>query len=387
MPLPPRKRQLIAGFIAALLAGDLAVAYLVSPAIAQNIRQVLERRMAADISFRDLRVHPLFLSFSMNDVRVSEADSSVQVLRGKKLRGRLAMRGLLARKMIVTDLTIDRFDMKVIKDDNGTLNVEKILRSKEPADPEQAPPGEHFVGWKHKDWVFNLYERLKFEVRGDKKSSPSSPEKFGIAKVTLRNGSLILTDRRMKPLRFQRIRMDVRGLRWYENGSFRLDSLAVGGELRSETEGKFHVAMRRRKGRIDFVVRLREVDLALLTPLYKSSSPVFFERGYGWLDSRSRVQSERILSENRLGITGYKMRSVVDWSPESQIFLGALNGHPELMVEFAVRGHPDEPAIAGLEDSFMQVIEKDFDAKTLATIRKRLAREVTKIEARFRTRG
>ena len=87
---------MLAGFLSALLVVDLIVAYPCSPALTQSLLGVLKSNAAAGITFKNLRVHPLFISFSLEDVKITDPDiPRIQVLRWKRLRlleGRLCRR-------------------------------------------------------------------------------------------------------------------------------------------------------------------------------------------------------------------------------------------------------------------------------------------------------
>lgn len=370
--------KMMAGLAALLLAADLIVAYGFSSIYTRQLLGVINRYANARVSFERARIHPLFLSFSASRIQILELDNPQKIVSAERVNGRLDIIGLLTGKIFLSSLILNDAELVVTKDAGGVLSVEKLLR------PKGAPSGEKvgFRGWKYKDWLFHLYQRLKYTASGE--GSLSETAVFKIRRLQLKGGKLVLRDRLSRPMVFQNVSLRMRDLKWALSGMATLDQLSIGGTYDTDGEGRFFLYFKWAAGRVHALIRLTNLDLALMRPVYASSSPVYFRKGFVTLTSSSRFGPGELYSRNHLKIEGHEIRSNLAWSPESRAVLSALNRHPSLDVAFTVDGTPEQPSLKGLEESLVGVLRNDFDPRTLSIIRVRLSDEFNKITEQFR---
>ena len=236
---------------------DSLVAYGFSPLWEKELLRIVNEKAHARIQFRDIRVHPLLLSISAKDVEIFDPDRPrFRVLYGQKVIARLYLFAFLFhRRMELQCLRFEKFRLNVIQDAQGVLNIEKILSPALPQnDPNAKPPFVH--GWKHSDWFFNAYLRLRFAASPQSNISPQEKKRFGIHDIQLADGTLVLSQHTAKPIIFQNIYLRIQGLRWFESGAMRLDSIWTQGQLRTKPLGFFKVFIRRHRREV-------RVDLAL----------------------------------------------------------------------------------------------------------------------------
>ncbi len=359
---------LAAVILTVVWATDALIASATSPTVTKRLREALDANPGMRVTFFKASVHPIFMRLDLEHVDVFDPDrSGARVLYASRVHAKPDIGSWFSGRRDFSELVLEGASVNIVKDRQGTFNVERI-----------AHPEKSSGGWKHQDWMFNLYERLKRSARGaavaDQKGSL-----FSIGQLRLR-GRAVLTDHRMKPIVLRDFEARVYGLRWTKTGTVELDTLDVRGTFQSARKGRFDVGVTRGAGELHATIDLKNFDLTPLLPLYRSTSPVFFDRGFVTLHSDTRLAAEKIDSRNHLRIDDYAMRPAVSWSPESSTVLRALNRHRALDIRFAVTGHPDHPSFEGFVDSLLKMLEKDFDKHTLTLIRARAQQEMAKAE-------
>ncbi|HTL70046.1 MAG TPA: DUF748 domain-containing protein [Candidatus Eisenbacteria bacterium] len=357
----------------AVWAADAMIASATSPRLTAALLRELNGKGNLRITFTRARLHALLLRLDADDVEIFETGAGIPERRVLYAAGAKANPDLfswLRGRRWLGAVRLENADVRVVKDARGVFNLERILREAGPGEPPPLP------GWKHQDWLFNLYERLKTAVgSGPRDEEPA----FRIASVHL-EGRAVLTDRRMKPIVLHDVEIEARGLNWFGDGTVGFDSIGIRGVFRGAKVGRFDAQVRRKKKALEAAVQLKNLDLAPLVPLYRSTSPVFFEKGWLTLVSKTTLEPGRVVSRNHLRLEDYKMLPVDSWSPESGTVLMALNRHPVLDLRFEVTGDPARPSFEGFVQALAQALEKDFDRRTLDMIRARARQEMDRIQ-------
>lgn len=378
-------RAFLAVFLLLLLS-DWIAAYGSSRFFTRELLRAANERIQTRVVFSEVRVHPLFLSVSAEDIEIFDPDSPhLRVLYGRRVRAQADPWALfLEGKIYLSRLQFEKFEMKVIKDVHGVLNVEKIL------EPEPAPPAgpaesmpTRFHGSIHQDWFFNWYERIKFAVKRPPTEFLKGKPLFQIQDLRLTDGTMVLADRTAKPVVFHGIHLQVKNLRWFRSGAACLDSIYAGGELKTSRKGYFDISIRRKRQEIRVLAKLRDVDLKFLKPIYIKTSPVYFEKGFITWASSSRFSADRLDSTHRIRIDAHVIRSTVGWSQESDAVIRALNRHARFGIDFKITGPPDHLSFPGFGESLANVLKKDFNKPALAVIRHRTNEELDKLANRL----
>lgn len=369
----------------AVFAADFLASVYFSGKVSRSLAEQLNRHASLRIAFRDMRIHPLFLSITARDFEMFDPDHpDLRILSARRVRGHWDLTALIVGRVSLADIHFYSVELRVIKDVHGVFNLEKIALPKAGAEGEEP----RFYGWKHSDWLYNVYERLKHAVRPNKealiqKTVPEQKLLFRIGRAVFHDGRVILTDRKSKPLLFHQVEIRADVLEWYAPEGVVTHSVSARGLFKAGTNGPFSVTVRRKPGQVEALAVASNIDLAALRPFYQKTSPVFFERGLLTIRSRTVFAEKNLQSENHLRITDFYMKPTVGWSPQSQTVLNALNSHKDLPLQFTLAGDPSAPKFYGFEDSFVNILKKDFDALPLGFIRRRLSFEVERLEARF----
>ena len=360
-----------------LITADAFVAYRFSFGFERKIRRLVSERVQAPVTFRKVRVHPLFFSVSARDVEVFDPEKTqLRVLYGERVSARLDIFSFIFKhKIYLSQLRFEKFRMKAVQDVHGVLNLEKIL---EPAFSEKEGAPAHFHGWKHKDWFFNGFARIKFAASRESILPTGQELLFKIGDVQLADGLLVLTDHIAKPVVFRRISLEIKNARWFRSGIVRLDSVSAQGEFKTSRRGRFKVWVKREKEKVRVLAELRDLDLVLLKPAYIKTSPVYFDKGFVTWTSSSHLDGDSLFSNNRLRIDDCMMKSTVGWSPESEAVIRALNHHSSFEVNFKVIGGQNHVSFQGFEESLADILKNDFNKNALRMIRKRTSEELDK---------
>ncbi len=376
--MPKRKTFFIAVILLLILDG--VVAYGFSSALTGRFLRLVNERVKARVVFSDVRVHPLFLSASARNIEVFDLDSPrFRVLSGESATAAIDPFALLfRRKIFLSSLRFKKFHLRAVQDEQGVLNLEKIF------EPE-AGRGfrDYFHGWKHQDWLFNAYARLKFAARNSSSKPPQGRPVFRIGSLELEDGLLILTDRRARATAFSGIDLQIKDVCWYPTGQVRMGEVSARGELATKRPGRFEIQVKRDRKEVRAFISVRTLDLTLVEPLYAKTSPVVFERGFLTWSSLTRITPQRVQSTHKVRIEDHRMRSVTGWSPESEAMLRALNRHKTLDLRFRMEGKEEGVSFEGAEESLSKILEHDFNAKTLRAIRLRVSQELNKLAARL----
>ncbi|MGH7241307.1 MAG: hypothetical protein ACREGB_03360, partial [Candidatus Saccharimonadales bacterium] len=150
------------------------------------------------------------------------------------------------------------------------------------------------------------------------------------------------------------------------------------GNIKAKRRGRFKIWIRREGRQVRVLADLRNLDLALLKPIYIKTSPVYFERGFVTWTSSGRLSAKRLYSKNRIKIESPIMKSTVGWSSENEAVLRALNRKPSFELNFKLVGTPESPAFQGFDDSLVNILKKDFNPAMLRLIRARTTEELDK---------
>lgn len=305
--------------------------------------------------------HPLSLTFEAEGVEVFDlTESGTRVLSAAHATARPILFSWLRGRHDLSALALEQAEIDITKDLHGVFNWERLVRLK-PSSEGQVAETKPLFGWKYQDWVFNVYERLRRTVdQSDQRRTPRNATRFRIAKFRLQ-GRGVLTDRSMTPLVVEKMDIRLDGLKWLKNGDMEWETVSAKGRSRSKRPGQFNLRLQRRGAQIRGSARLDRVNLEPLLPLYASSSPVLFEKGFLTLQSELRLTADSIDSH----------------------VLQALNRHPVLDLHFNIRGDPNHPVFDGAVESFTKILEKDFDPYTLSLIRLRIQEETEKVSRHF----
>lgn len=360
---------IVAVILTVAWATDALIASVTSPAVTKRLREALDANPGARVTFLKARIHPIFMRLDLDNVDLFDPNApGVRILYAAHVHARPDIGSWFAGRRDFSELVLEGASVKIVKDWQGTFNVERV-----------AHPEKTGGGWKHQDWMFNLYERFKRSA-GGAATAHQKGSVFKIAQLRVR-GRAVLTDHRMKPLVLRDFEARIYGLRRTKAGTMEFDTLDARGTFQSARKGRFDVAVTRAADELHAKITLKNFDLAPLLPLYRSTSPVFFDKGFVTLHSDTRLTADKIDSRNHLRIDDYAMRPAVSWSPASTTVLRALNRHPVFEARFTVTGHPDRPSFEGLADSLVKALEGDFEKGTLAYVRVRAQQEVEKIES------
>ena len=363
-----------------MIAADSVVAYGFSSAFTENFLRSINERLRARVVFSDVRVHPLFLSVSAKNIEVSDLDSpSFKVLAGESASARVDLFSLLfRRKVFLSSLRFKKFHLKAIQDTQGVLNLEKIF------EPE-AGRGfrNYFHGWKHQDWFFNAYARLKFAARRAPPEHRRDRPVFKIGSIAFEDGFLVLTDRTARAVVFNGIDLKIKDLRWYRTGEIRMAEVSARGNLAAPRPGRFELQVKRDRRQVLAFLSVKTLDLMLFKPLYVKTSPVYFERGFITWTSSARMTSDRLWSSHRVKFEDHRLRSTTAWSPESEAVLSALNRHPSFELRFKIIEDQGRILFEGMEESVAAVLKKDFNPKTIRSIQARTSEELQTLAERF----
>ncbi len=373
-------------FIFFILLVDWVVAYRFSSFFTKELLTLVNKQTHARVVFKNVQVHPLFLSVSAKEVEIFDPDAShTRVLYSQRLSARVDIFSLLLKKRIyLSALHFEQFELKVIKDMHGVLNVEKVL---EP-DPmllsgsaESTPV--RFHGSKYQDWLFNWYERIRFASKRTPIELKKMKPFFQMSDIQLDKGTLVLADRAAKPVVFRDIHLRIKNLRWFRSGAVFFDSVSTQGKFKTSRRGTFDISVERLRREIRVLIKLRGMDLELLKPVYAKTSPVYFDRGFITWISQSRFGADNLYSVNRIKIDNHLIKSTVGWSQESNAIIRALNRHKDFELNFKINGTADHFSFQGFAESLGDVLKKDFNKSILFLIQRRTVEELDKVGGRL----
>lgn len=371
-------------FIAAaafLLIADAIAAYRFSPAFTRIFEEAVKKRANAEISVKDIRFHPLFLSFSAKELEIFDLEKHSRVLYARRVSGRLGVTSLFMKRVFLSDLVLDKAELEVSKDEHGILNIEKIAQPRQEAVDSGAPAEpEKFYGAKHKGWFFNLYQRIKFAVeRRAQAQQARSKSVFKIKKARVKGAQIVLKGPTINLPPFQDVEVVIRNLRWLESNEAYFDSISARGVFKTGRKGRFNIQINWKNKEAEIFAMLINFDMASLRPVYANSLPVYFEKGYLTLRSHSRLSVQKLYSKNRVRMDSCRMIPTLIWSPETQAFIDALNRHPNFDIQFTITGTLEQPSFEGFEESILAVVKGDFNERALSLIRQRAGEELKKI--------
>lgn len=373
------KRPLLLALLAAFLmlwGVDAWVASASSQAVTGALLRALNDNTPVRVAVRSAHLHPVFLTLTAEGIEVFDtATPGTRVLSAAHATVHPALLSWLRGRRDLRTLSLERVEIEIVKDFQGVFNWERLVQLK--------PSTEPLYGWKYQDWLFNLYERLRREAsQPGQPRQPTPSTRFLINHLSLRGGA-VLTDRFMEPLVVKNLEIRLDGLQWLKNGDTEWKALSVKGLFPAERRGDFNIHLRHRRAEVRGTVRLNRINLEPLMPLYASSSPVLFDKGFITLQSEMRLTAETIDSAHHLRLLDHQMHAAVPWSPQSTVVLQALNRHPVLDLRFTVNGQPTHPVFDGVVESLIKILEKDFDPTTLSLIRRRLQEETEKVSRQF----
>ena len=360
-------------------AGNVGFALKSSPAVTAALVRRVNGNLPARIEIRKARLYPLYLTLVAEGVEIFDAEGSgSRVFSAARVTVRPSLFSWLRKGRDLSLLQVEQGEIEITKDFNGVFNWERLIRFK------SLNAEDPLSGWKHQDWLFNFYERLRREAHEtDRSKRPDAATRFQIARFRL-NGRGMLIDRSMPaPLVVENLEIKLDRLKWLENGAVKWEALSSKGRSRSKQPSQFNLRLQWKGGEIRGAARLNQVNLEPLLPFYSSSSPVLFEKGYLTLRSELRLSADSIDSSHYLQVRDHQMRPTLPWSPESTVVLAALNRHPVLDIKFTIRGDPHHPVFDGVVESLMKLLKQDFDPVTLSLIRLRVQQEVEKLSLQF----
>ena len=146
--------------VIALLAIQLGVAYLVSPALKSVIVKTINEKSSAKIELNAARIWPLTLSCSVNGLKVYSKDGRENIANVGGASLRLSPWALLSKRIVLSKVNVKNAEIFLKKRPDGSFNIEEIGESPEEAKkPIHAALIDRFKG--KKDWFSTVYSAIK----------------------------------------------------------------------------------------------------------------------------------------------------------------------------------------------------------------------------------
>ena len=394
---------------------DVAVAFGLSPLVTRVVVAAANEHADVKIAIDKIRLHPVLLSITAGDVEIYDPDNpSARMFYGKRMSARLDPWALLSKRVFLSSLTFKGVELEVVKDAQGRFNVEKITQDKEAADAGKLESLQRWWKSGRKDWFSNIYEKLKTLTRRKKEEKEKAAEKkeirteveelhrgkvvrftspkqtlFRIKKLKLSGGKVILNERGTRLPPIEDIHLLLKNLIIRPSGAVSMDLVHAEGRISSGREGNFKIHLVQKRDAVDVKVHLKDMDMAVLKPLYEDSLPVSFARGFLALDSRSHFDSESLDSQNHLKIDSYEMTAKHQWNIggfATKPIVDALNRLPEFEIKFKISGTPDRPSYSGFQESLMEIVKDDLlQEGMMSGIKEKTGQQVEKISEKLKS--
>jgi hypothetical protein len=159
------------------------------------------------------------------------------------------------------------------------------------------------------------------------------------------------------------IDLDVNGFKLLRSGGISFSTLSLKGKIPAERSCSFDAKLAQQGQSFTSDVNVRDLDMAAFRPFYENSLPVSFNRGFVTLESKSRMELDKLESSNHLRVDSHelvarKQFGLFGGAPDAVV--AAINAHSPLDLRFQIGGTPDNPSFDGFQKELMKIVGEEL---------------------------
>lgn len=387
------KKIIIFGII--LIGLHYAVGLFLSPKATAFIVEALNQKAQAKVSLEKANLWPLTFTVSLTDAKIFDPkDSGKCLINIPKGSLRLSLVGLLQKRLVISQASLDGAVIALEGRADGTFNVQDL--GKTPEGSGKTKPFETIFSKDKKDVFGRIYEliRKKFskEKIEEQKQVHQAAKKVTKEVEALPRGKRVhfktLSDRPLFELQAMDIshstiefksgddlitisdaQLKINGLdfdpqngldlaRFLINGSVSKGGVSLGGLFLS-----FLKTLAQNEPSAEFDIKLKDVNLEPLRFIYENSLPVEIVKGTVNLNSKSLITGDRLDSRNELSLSDHALKPKSTTLQLSKDFMpldlvcDALNTIDPVHLNFNISGTVQNPEYSGFKESLNKVIQ------------------------------
>ncbi|KJJ83767.1 hypothetical protein OMAG_002354 [Candidatus Omnitrophus magneticus] len=395
------------------------VGFFVSPILAPMVIEQINKVTASAVSLEKINIWPLTLSCQFKNLKVFDPkNTDERIIWIKDASLQVSMLGLLAKRLVVSELNVRGLDINLKGESDGSFNISKIVKPSTTEKEEKKWPAikDIFEKFKAKKDLFGkVYEALK--NRASKASKDSKLAKKESAKkiskevnvlpkgkrVNFKRGDgaylleiktinvsdgYIHIEEKSNSVDIEKAAIGISDLVVGSSNDVELKHFYISGNVIKEREpkGNFLAKYKYSETKLQEVTEIRveaeKLDLTSVKFIYADSLPVEIEKGTLTLKSNTLITNEELNSKNDILLEdkhispkgGVKLG--MDIAPLPVICAG-LNSVEPLKLNFSITGTVENPKFDGFINSLKEII-KPVLANTVETAKQSAVRAISK---------
>lgn len=385
--------QQIAIIAVVLLVVHFGTGLFFTPMATSLIVEKLGEYTPAKVTVEKVRVWPLTLSISADDVRVYDPDKTDQrLVKVDRASMRVSPLALLAKRVVLARVSVSGAQINLEGEPDGSFNIQKLAKAEEKK-PGMTMPAVFDIFKKKKDLFSRAYDLLK--KRSSKKAVEEEKARmeesksvvqevdqlpqgkrvhfktlggrylFEIRDMSINNATVTIKADDGTSVDIDRARIDLKRLVYDPELGTALGRAVVEGGIKKEGEpaGRLEFSYvkstQKLEPRLVLEARLKDVDIDAVKFVFEDSMPASLSGGKLNLVSSTTVVGESLDSDNRLSLKDTKVaaKGAVSGSFVSMPSLAdALNSVNPIDLKFHITGTVDKPDFAGFQESLKGLV-------------------------------
>ncbi len=278
-----KRLALVLGILLVLIVGLILFVrfFLTGELLAALITPPLEHYLQRDVTLADARIG--FRGFRVDGLEIRKKGASAPLLKGERLELRWKFKELFKGRIVIHTLAFTKPEITLVRQEDGSLNIVDLLPKKTPAEPT-APSGKRA------------------------ESGPNGVPLL-ISLLAMEDGRLTFVDRSRQPqatLGVTNIQSRITDFSRSAPVPYQIE-----GQIEGKGKGSFTVkgTYNPAKNALAGNVKLKEIDLAHLTPLIAKDHPDVIQQGK--LSMEASLGSEgfdHLMGNGSLHLGGFKIK-------------------------------------------------------------------------------
>lgn len=385
--------QQIAIIAVALLVVHFGTGLFFAPMATSLIVEKLGEYTPAKVTVEKVRVWPLTLSFSADDVRIYDPDKTDQrLVKVDRASARVSPLALLAKRVVLARVSVSGAQINLEGEPDGSFNIQKLAKTEEKK-PGMTMPAVFDIFKKKKDLFSRAYDLLK--KRSSKKAVEEEKSRaeeaksvvqevdqlpqgkrvhfktlggrylFEIRDMSINNATVTIKADDGTSVDIDRARIGLKRLVYDPELGIALGRAVVEGGIKKEGEpaGRLEFnyvkSTQKLEPRLVLEARLKDVDIDAVKFVFEDSLPASLSGGKLNLVSSTTVVGESLDSDNRLSLKDTKVaaKGAVSGSFVPMPSLAdALNSVNPIDLKFHITGTVDKPDFVGFQESLKGLV-------------------------------
>lgn len=381
-------------WILALAIFHFSFGFFMSPLLSSFVVDKISATTPAKITVAKVRVWPLTLSFSMDDLKVFDPQNTGErMIKMDRVSARVSPLALLAKRIVFSDIGVAGAQIFLEGTPDGSFNIQKLAKQEEKK-TRLTLPAALDVFKKKKDLFSRVYDLLRKGLSKKAKEARKAQAKesravareisylprgkrvafktlddralFTIRNFHITGATVTIKDEDGSTIDVDRAMIRLQSLTFDPSGGVTLGRAQIEGGVRKEgaSVGKleFFYAKSLDKGepRLAVDVKLKDVQVDAVKFIFQKSLPVDVSGGRLDLDSTSRITGEVLDSKNNLSLKDAKFAATGGSTGPSfvptPVLCDALNTLNPVTLKFDITGTVESPDFSGFQESLKGLV-------------------------------